>query len=177
MFCKVAFAVPLRKLFDYSIPEELTGRVTPGVRVCAPFGKAFSTGIVVELSPTVKLPPFIQIKAITSVLDSRPLFGTEILGLGSYISERWCSPLGEAMGVLLPDWVKELDAAGLQLQAEKTERLAVAGERKKKTAPEPELPPPAAEPDDVWKGTLFESVPAPVATVFSPDMLSAPDME
>ena len=49
-FAEVAFALPLRQAFTYRIPDELAGRVRPGVEVQAPFRGRPRRGFVVELT-------------------------------------------------------------------------------------------------------------------------------
>src|SRR5213593_1426798 len=49
-FARVAFALPLRQTFTYRIPDELAGRVRPGVEVQAPFRGRPRRGFVVGLT-------------------------------------------------------------------------------------------------------------------------------
>ncbi len=156
MFCKVAFAVPLRKLFDYSVPPNLAHAVKPGLRVRAPFGKAVATGVVVE------------VMAIMSVEDTAPLFGTEAVGLAQYIAQRWCTPVGEVLGAMLPSWLKPLTLEELHAEVAKdlkklsgvVEPKKTASAAEKKAAPKPaKKPEPVKEPapENDWAGTLFEN--------------------
>jgi hypothetical protein len=50
LLAEVAFPIPLPRVFDYRIPEELEGTVRPGHRVWAPFGRrAKQMGMVLRL--------------------------------------------------------------------------------------------------------------------------------
>ena len=46
-FCKVAIDTPLRRLFDYRVPD---AALSPGMRVRVPFGRQHVTGVVVALA-------------------------------------------------------------------------------------------------------------------------------
>ena len=39
MFARIATSTALNRLFDYLVPPELEGRIEPGMRVTAPFGR------------------------------------------------------------------------------------------------------------------------------------------
>ena len=77
MFCKVVFDVPLDRDFDYHIPPELEPLVRPGVRVTAPFGPRLTAGLVLQVTPCCELNN-IKIKDIACVVDSRPVFGSDL---------------------------------------------------------------------------------------------------
>ena len=81
MFCKVAFDVPLDRDFDYAIPAELEDKVRPGVRVTAPFGHVLTGGMVTQVTEVSGAPEGISLKEITSVVDTRPIFGSDLFPL------------------------------------------------------------------------------------------------
>ncbi|WP_286801072.1 hypothetical protein, partial [Marinobacter sp. UBA2498] len=60
LIARIALNRPLRRLFDYIIPEGL--ELTPGQRVRIPFGRQQATGLVVQVG--VEPPPGITLKAV-----------------------------------------------------------------------------------------------------------------
>jgi len=102
MFCKVVFDVPLDRDFDYAIPTELESKVMPGIRVTAPFGRMLTTGLVTAVSDTTHLPENILIKKIASVLDEKPVFGSDLFSLAAFMKETWGGPIGQILFALVP---------------------------------------------------------------------------
>lgn len=102
MFCKVAFDVPLDRDFDYRVPEELADKIRPGMRVTAPFGRQLTGGIVTQVTEISDAPPHITLKDIATLVDSRPLFGSDFFPLARFIKNRWGGPIGQILGALVP---------------------------------------------------------------------------
>lgn len=102
MFCKVVFDVPLDRDFDYLIPPELEKQVVPGVRVTAPFGRVLTGGLVVAVSEITTVAPHITLKPITSVVDQKPLFGSDLFPLARFLKNRWGCPIGQILFALIP---------------------------------------------------------------------------
>ncbi len=102
MFCKVVFDVPLDRDFDYLIPPELEGQVVPGVRVTAPFGRVLTGGLVIAVSEITSVPSNVTLKSITSVVDKKPLFGSDLFPLARYLKNHWGCPIGQILFALIP---------------------------------------------------------------------------
>lgn len=102
MFCKVVFDVPLDRDFDYMIPPELEGKVIPGVRVTAPFGRVLTCGLVTTVSEISTAPAHITLKPITAVLDEKPLFGSDLFPLARFMKTHWGGPVGQILFALIP---------------------------------------------------------------------------
>lgn len=102
MFCKVVFDVPLDRDFDYAVPAEMESRVKVGVRVTAPFGPMLTTGLVTEVSPTTSLAKNILIKEIVTVLDEKPVFGSDLFSLAAFMKKTWGGPIGQILFSLVP---------------------------------------------------------------------------
>lgn len=102
MFCSVVFDVPLDRDFDYAIPSDLLGKVKPGVRVTAPFGRMLTTGLVVKVSPTTSFANLNQLKEIACVLDERPVFGSDLFFLADFMKKNWGGPIGQILFALVP---------------------------------------------------------------------------
>ncbi len=95
---RIALNRPLRRLFDYRIPDGTT--LVPGQRVRVPFGRQQATGLVVETGVTP--PPGITVKPILSALESWPALPSETFRLLSWASDYYQHPLGECLFTALP---------------------------------------------------------------------------
>ena len=102
MFCKVVFDVPLDRDFDYTVPEELVQKIRPGVRVTAPFGPKLSCGLVTGVSEICSAPKNVTLKEIVSVVDERPLFGSDLFPLARFMKTHWGCPIGQILFSLVP---------------------------------------------------------------------------
>ena len=102
MYCKLVFDVPLDRDFDYAVPEELASQVKPGVRVTAPFGRMLTTGLVVSVSTHTALQKNIVIKKIACVLDEKPLFGSDLFSLATFMKKTWGGAIGQILFALVP---------------------------------------------------------------------------
>lgn len=95
---RVALNRPIRRLFDYSAPDDL--ELTPGQRVRIPFGPRSATGLVVETNVTP--PEGITLKPVTSASEPWPALPAETLKLLSWASSYYQHPLGECLFMALP---------------------------------------------------------------------------
>ncbi|MGC8120864.1 primosomal protein N' [Marinobacter sp. VGCF2001] len=95
---RIALNRPLRRLFDYRIPDHLS--VYPGQRVKVPFGRQVLTGLVVETG--VNPPDGITLKPITAALEPWPALPETTFRLLSWASDYYQHPLGECLFTALP---------------------------------------------------------------------------
>jgi primosomal protein N' (replication factor Y) len=95
---RIALNRPLRRLFDYYIPDDL--RLVPGQRVRIPFGRQQAIGLVVETG--VEPPSGIQLKSILSVYETWPVLPNETFRLLSWASDYYQHPRGECLFSALP---------------------------------------------------------------------------
>lgn len=103
MIAKVITDLSLDKVFDYQIPAEIEAQIRPGVRVKVPFGNSFRMGFVLELAaksdyPTLK---FLQVADNDNVCIPENL-----LKLGEWIKDYYCSSQEQAIRTLLPGAVR-----------------------------------------------------------------------
>lgn len=108
MIARVALPVPLRRLFDYLIPEPVAAQVLPGVRVSVPFGKRFLVGVVIELTNSSDVDPK-KLRRVTRVLDQEPAIGPELHELLSWASVYYAHPIGEVFSAALPASLRRTD--------------------------------------------------------------------
>ena len=137
----VSFAVD--RPYTYIIPDDLSARVKPGVRVIVPFGKynRRSEGIVLAVS-YADTPD--DLKSIDSVLDEEPVFTDEQIKLALWMRDRFFCTVYEAAHVMLPSgmWFKNNGSRRVSDKKVSTavltvskDEAAIIAEQKKKRAP------------------------------------------
>src|SRR5688500_13100161 len=97
---RVAFDVPLRRLFDYLPPEDEAG-LAPGSRVEAPFGRTRAIGIVVEGARESDIPAG-RLKRLRRAADGEPVFDEALFALLRWCADYYHHPLGEVLMSALP---------------------------------------------------------------------------
>ena len=107
------------KPYDYLIPEKLTGKVCPGVRVTVPFGRGNKTseGFVLTVGQDSKRE---GLKAVAEVLDDESVLGPQQIKLALWLRERYFCTLYTAVKVLLPAglWYRLRDICTLAVDRE-----------------------------------------------------------
>ncbi|GAA3569481.1 primosomal protein N' [Marinobacter xestospongiae] len=106
---RIALNRPLRRLFDYQIPDGC--RIEPGQRVQIPFGRQFATGLVVDTNVTP--PANIQLKPINRALEPWPALPAETLKLLTWAADYYQHPLGESLFMALPPALRRGQPAAL----------------------------------------------------------------
>ena len=104
MIAEVALNVPLRRVFDYRVPEAPAGSAAPleaGARVIVPFGTRLRGGIVVALKERSELPEA-RLKAVQHVTAGPPLFGPELLAFARWTADYYLCGWGEVLEAALP---------------------------------------------------------------------------
>ena len=87
------------KPYTYSIPERLSDRVRPGVRVAVPFGGSRPReGVVLALGGETDR----RIKPILDVLDDEPLLSERQLKLAMWMRERFFCTVMDGIRAMLP---------------------------------------------------------------------------
>ncbi|MBI5927928.1 MAG: primosomal protein N' [Chloroflexi bacterium] len=101
MYAEVAVNRPLKQVFTYHIPLELTGQeeIAPGHLIEVAFGTATLSGIVTHLH---NVTPDFQTKPILRRLDPEPVLTPAQLELGWWMSERTLTPIGLCLWAMLP---------------------------------------------------------------------------
>ncbi|MDH4248544.1 MAG: hypothetical protein OEW39_12100, partial [Deltaproteobacteria bacterium] len=98
---EVALNVPLRRVFDYRVPEALAGLLEPGSRVIVPFGVRVRSGIVVGLKARSALAPE-RLKEVQRVTGAAPLFPPELLPFTRWVADYYLCGWGEVLEAALP---------------------------------------------------------------------------
>jgi primosomal protein N' (replication factor Y) (superfamily II helicase) len=102
---RIALDVPLRRLFDYRVPEGSATPV-PGTRVRVPFGRQRLIGVVIEHAAESVLPAE-RLKPIGAVLDTVPVLAGDLLELVRWASDYYHHPIGEVIASALPKALRE----------------------------------------------------------------------
>ncbi len=90
--------------YSYKIPVELEAKAVPGCRVMVPFGNANKKkqGLILSVKPLFEADNSVKLKAIASVIDSKPLFDEERLALVTWLKDNTFCTLFEAAKAMLP---------------------------------------------------------------------------
>jgi len=102
---QVVFNRPLDVPFDYLIPDELRGRIEPGQRIKAPFGRG--DHLIVGYCVGVGKPKHTDgLKRLHSLIDAKPLLTPQMLELTRWIAERYLCGWGQVLDMVVPAGVK-----------------------------------------------------------------------
>ncbi len=98
---EVAVPSPLYRCFDYFAPTNGKVTLNVGQRVLVPFGSRKLVAIVLRLKPDSDFDTK-KIKRILQVLDSEPVFDTDLMQLLKWACRYYQHPVGDALFTALP---------------------------------------------------------------------------
>jgi len=104
MIAHVALNSPLRTLFDYQVPTNLS--IFLGQRVEVPFGKRKAIGIICGISEQSELDAS-RIKKLLRVIDDEPSISESSLAFITWAANYYHHPIGEALFHALPKRLRE----------------------------------------------------------------------
>ena len=112
---RIAVPSPLRRTFDYKLPENLRFKVKnqkplPGMRVTVEFGRRKLIGLIVEI-PQHSDVASDKLKDISDIIDSTPILSKDLFELFIWAANYYQHPLGEALFTALPSALRKGDAA------------------------------------------------------------------
>jgi len=100
-YVEVALPVPLRRVFTYSVPDSLKGKLRCGNRVAVSFNRRKLAGVVVsgrdDLPEGVK-----RALSIAGTLEPEPVFTPELLRFLEQAAKYYMHPLGEVLRAAAP---------------------------------------------------------------------------
>lgn len=99
-FCHVALPVPLDQIFTYKLPAALQIRASIGARVSVPFAGRKLIGVILLLHNDALEEQ--SAKEVLRLLDDEPVLDDELLRLGRWIADYYCSPIGEVLKGMIP---------------------------------------------------------------------------
>ena len=120
MLVQVALPVPLYRVFDYSLPSDISAlpNASPnnssiqlpkiGSRVEVSFGRQTLIGIVVaHIAQADTSVPLNKLKPIDKCLDAESILDNSMLKLAYWLARYYHYPLGEVLAVILPTLVRQ----------------------------------------------------------------------
>lgn len=134
MTAKVAVAKAIYAIdrpYDYRVPQELEGRLQPGMRVLVPFGAGNrgSDGIVLALS---REGPEGGLKDVIAALDDQPVLDEKLLKLALWMRERYFCTVYDGVKAMLPAglYYALRDCVALRSGVDRAAAFEAAGESK-----------------------------------------------
>ena len=112
-YAEVVFNIPVDRSFIYKLPSNSPGDM--GYRVMAPFGAKKKMGCIISVKSEVPDGTF-KIKEIDRIIDEKPLFDDNLLGLAIWMSRMYLCSLGEALLTILPSGRRETETMDLYTQ-------------------------------------------------------------
>jgi primosomal protein N' (replication factor Y) (superfamily II helicase) len=92
-------------LFDYAVPEALTGVIEVGHRVRVPFGKRTVTGFVYALD---QAPTILELRPIEALVDAEPVLPAVLVELAGFVAAHYLVPLDEVIRAVVPPRVRAI---------------------------------------------------------------------
>lgn len=87
------------KLYDYLIPEALSGAAVPGCRVRVSFGHGLRQGMIMSLGQISDKAGY---KSISQLIDKEPVMSEELLQMAQFMKSRCFCTLFDACSAMLP---------------------------------------------------------------------------
>jgi len=117
--------VAQRRAFSYTIPSGLT--VSAGQAVRVPFGDRILQGIVLELS---SYPAVTETREIIDFIEPEPVLSLPHVSLARWISERYLSPLFDAVALMLPPGFERKAVTFIEAAQKEPDVSSLTGEQK-----------------------------------------------
>lgn len=123
----MALPLPVDRLFDYAIPDELAAEAEVGRRARAPHGRRQLVGVIVELSDAPAVPR--TLRPLARILDATPALSTSLLQILREEADDVLCPLGLALAAALPPGSAPRTAETFTLTARGREALRAGAAR------------------------------------------------
>jgi primosomal protein N' (replication factor Y) len=105
----VAVSIPLRKTFDYRVPEEFAAeQLILGQRVEVEFGNQRKLGVIVDLSEPAESNS-LKLKPLLQVFDKNASLPSELLHTCFWAADYYQHPIGEVIHTALPPKLRECE--------------------------------------------------------------------
>ncbi len=103
LILQVALDAPLRRVFDYRLPEprDAAPPPRPGVRIEVPFGRQRLIGILIAVASASEVPQS-KLRQALAILDTEPVFDAVTFGLLLWAADYYHHPIGEVFAAALP---------------------------------------------------------------------------
>jgi primosomal protein N' (replication factor Y) len=124
---RVALPVPVDRLFDYEVPEDLAREAEVGRRVRAPFSGRRLTGVIVALGGAEDAPRGLRL--LDAILDPTPALPAPLLAALVEEAQAALCPVGIALAAALPPGASPESERGFTLTARGREAAALGAAR------------------------------------------------
>lgn len=118
MILRVAIPTPLRRSFDYLLPDHISAsQLKPGIRVLVPFGRRQVVGLLLETTDQSSIQES-RLKPVSALLDDEPVLPDDVFQLLLWASRYYQHPVGDVLQHALPVLLRQghaLQVKGLQL--------------------------------------------------------------
>jgi len=102
LILRLAVPSPLRRLFDYLPPHEISdAQLLPGTRFAVPFGNRQQIAVLVETAQHSEFPSA-KLKRVNQPLDPGPTLPTALVKLANWIASYYLHPIGDVFSHMLP---------------------------------------------------------------------------
>ncbi len=101
LLAEVAVPAPLAHALTYEVPEELVGRVVPGVRVLCELGKRKVAAVVLDVREG-EAPTGFTLKPLSALIEAEPVLPAELLRFLRELADYYYAPIGEVLRLALP---------------------------------------------------------------------------
>jgi len=105
-YCQVAIDTPLRRVFDYRLPETLA-HAQAGMRVRLPFARREVVGLILRITSETEVPAD-KLRDVTALLDETPLLSPADLQLLEWAAGYYHHPVGEVVATALPKQLRTI---------------------------------------------------------------------
>lgn len=107
---RLAVPSPLRRLFDYLPPKDLSDEsvalLTPGMRVRVPFGPRALIAVIVSIETSTEV-PLSRLRAAQELIDTETLLPPSLLGLFLWAAAYYQHPPGDVFQTMLPTLLRQ----------------------------------------------------------------------
>ncbi|MGJ8688373.1 MAG: primosomal protein N' [Gammaproteobacteria bacterium] len=107
---RLAVPSPLRRLFDYLPPKDLSDEsvalLTPGMRVRVPFGPRALIAVIVSIESSTEV-PLSRLRAAQELIDTQTLLPPSLLGLFLWAAAYYQHPPGDVFQTMLPTLLRQ----------------------------------------------------------------------
>ncbi len=120
-FADVILPLPVTGYFTYNVPDELLGKVVPGIRVIVQFGvKKFYSALVYQVHD--RKPEGYSTKPIEYAIDTTPIIPFPCFAFWEWIAGYYHCTIGEVLKAALPSGLKLESETRINYNSEYTEQ-------------------------------------------------------
>ncbi len=131
-FVQIVVNMPaIAGVFDYAVPESLSGGVSVGHLVIVPFGKQNVQGVVLRY---IDKPSVREVKEVIALLDDEPVLTQAQIALAEAMAKSTLAPLAAVVGLFLPVGLSQQVDTMYEIREPGTES-GIEGNRTKEVSP------------------------------------------